>query len=262
MAAGQLWLFDPPKPLVERLGEDFFRALPSAPGVYLMCGASEGMLYVGKARNLRKRLSSYRVAKLPPRSVGMAKMIKRAAFCNSRAVRRAAKVAAMNICTDGVRTQFGESRLQFPALPLAARPALLHWVDTQDLEALRGTLARGVLPPDFLRKLRSMTGGDLSLRFIEQNCRLFAALLLAIEEGSFRDVSLAERERLLRVLAYVRKDEDALPDYTPEGFTDDQQEVRAVTVELGGLLQAFKAWRLRHQVPGMWSDHGVKQTYV
>ena len=28
MAAGQLWLFDPPKPLVERLGEDFFRALP------------------------------------------------------------------------------------------------------------------------------------------------------------------------------------------------------------------------------------------
>jgi GIY-YIG catalytic domain len=62
MAAGQLWLFPPPKPLVERLGEDFFRALPSGPGVYLMCGDTEGVLYVGKARNLRKRLSSYRVA--------------------------------------------------------------------------------------------------------------------------------------------------------------------------------------------------------
>ena len=62
MAAGQLWLFPPPKPLVERLGEEFFRALPSAPGVYLMCGEGEGVLYVGKARNLRKRLSSYRVA--------------------------------------------------------------------------------------------------------------------------------------------------------------------------------------------------------
>jgi excinuclease ABC subunit C len=62
MAAGQLWLFPPPKPLLERFGEDFFRALPSGPGVYLMCGASEGVLYVGKARNLRKRLSSYRVA--------------------------------------------------------------------------------------------------------------------------------------------------------------------------------------------------------
>jgi Nuclease subunit of the excinuclease complex len=62
MAAGQLWLFEPPKPLVERFGSEFFRALPERPGVYLMCGASEGVLYVGKARNLRKRLAAYRVA--------------------------------------------------------------------------------------------------------------------------------------------------------------------------------------------------------
>ena len=47
MAAGQLWLFPPPKPLVERFGDDFFRALPSGPGVYFMCGTSEGVLYVG-----------------------------------------------------------------------------------------------------------------------------------------------------------------------------------------------------------------------
>ena len=52
MTSGQLWLFPPPKPLVERSGEDFFRALPSGPGVYLMCGNTEGALYVRKERNL------------------------------------------------------------------------------------------------------------------------------------------------------------------------------------------------------------------
>ncbi len=72
MAAGQLWLFPPPRPLVERLGKDFFRALPSGPGVYFMCDDTAGVLYVGKARNLRKRLSSYRVAnpeRLPRRII-------------------------------------------------------------------------------------------------------------------------------------------------------------------------------------------------
>ncbi len=62
MASGQLWFFPPPKPLIERFGEDFFRQLPARPGVYFMCGATEGVLYVGRTKNLRKRLSSYRVA--------------------------------------------------------------------------------------------------------------------------------------------------------------------------------------------------------
>jgi hypothetical protein len=168
----------------------------------------------------------------------------------------------MNTCTHGVRTKVGEGMISFPALTPPSRPALLHWVTAHELEALRETLTRGGLPPDLLRKLGSMTGGDLSGRFIEQNCRLFAALLQATEEGAFREAGRAERERLLRVLAYVRKDDDAIPDYRPEGFTDDQREVRAVTVELGSLLQAFKAWRLRHQVPGMWSAHPFQQSFV
>ena len=63
----QLRLFPAAKPLVERLGEDFFRAAPRAPGIYIMTGEAERVLYIGQSRNLRVRLSSYKNAK-PDRS--------------------------------------------------------------------------------------------------------------------------------------------------------------------------------------------------
>lgn len=58
----QSLLFPDPRPIVERLGRDFFRQLPERPGVYLMRDARDTILYIGKAKNLRKRLGSYRVA--------------------------------------------------------------------------------------------------------------------------------------------------------------------------------------------------------
>ncbi len=58
----QLLLIPDPRPLVERLGRRFFRQAPEGPGVYLMRDAAGAVLYVGKAKSLRKRLGSYRVA--------------------------------------------------------------------------------------------------------------------------------------------------------------------------------------------------------
>jgi len=58
----QMLLFPDPRPLVERLGLEFFRQAPESAGIYLMRDASDSVLYVGKAKNLRKRLASYRVA--------------------------------------------------------------------------------------------------------------------------------------------------------------------------------------------------------
>jgi hypothetical protein len=58
--AQQLRLFAAPQPLVERLGRDFFLGAPQAPGVYRMYDADGRLVYVGKSRDLRARLSSYR----------------------------------------------------------------------------------------------------------------------------------------------------------------------------------------------------------
>lgn len=62
MASGQQFLFAPEKPLVKRLGRKFFRNLPKHAGVYKMRDARDNIVYVGKAKNLRQRLRSYRVA--------------------------------------------------------------------------------------------------------------------------------------------------------------------------------------------------------
>jgi predicted GIY-YIG superfamily endonuclease len=74
LAVKQLLLFPDARPLVERLGREFFRSLPESPGVYLMRDAADGVLYVGKAKNLRRRLGSYRVAnpeRMPRRHLRM-----------------------------------------------------------------------------------------------------------------------------------------------------------------------------------------------
>jgi len=60
------------KPLIERFGNDFFLNAPREPGVYVMRGAGERILYIGQSRNLRTRLAFYKNAnpdRLPRRLV-------------------------------------------------------------------------------------------------------------------------------------------------------------------------------------------------
>ncbi len=76
----QILLFPDPRPLIERLGPEFFRQAPERPGVYLMRDRSNTVLYVGKARNLRKRLASYRVAnpdRMPRRQLKLLRAVER-----------------------------------------------------------------------------------------------------------------------------------------------------------------------------------------
>lgn len=123
MPARQLWFWPPPRPLVERFGADFFRQLPAAPAVYLLCGPGEGILYVGKARNLRRRLAAYRVAnpeRLPRRLIRLLHQVTRIEWdlCPSEAAashREAELIAALN-------PRFNRAGTAWPAGPTLPRP--------------------------------------------------------------------------------------------------------------------------------------------
>lgn len=80
MLMPQLLLFPDPRPLVERLGKEFFQQAPPGPGVYLMRDSADLVLYVGKAKNLRRRLGSYRVAnpdRMPRRHLRLLRAVSR-----------------------------------------------------------------------------------------------------------------------------------------------------------------------------------------
>jgi excinuclease UvrABC nuclease subunit len=87
---GQTLLFPDPKPLDQRLGRKFFRRAPRRPGVYLMKDASDRVLYVGKAKDLKQRLNHYRVAnpdRMPRRHLKMVREVAHIEFqfCPSEA---------------------------------------------------------------------------------------------------------------------------------------------------------------------------------
>lgn len=56
----QLRLFQIENHLSARLGADFFRSLPSVPGVYFFFGADGALLYIGQSLDLKARIGSYR----------------------------------------------------------------------------------------------------------------------------------------------------------------------------------------------------------
>ncbi len=61
---------DKPLPTGPALIRDYVRRLPNAPGVYRMLGARDELLYVGKARNLKKRVANYTKLAGQPARIG------------------------------------------------------------------------------------------------------------------------------------------------------------------------------------------------
>ena len=70
----------PAKPILEeRLGSNYFNNLPTTPGIYRFYDQNNDLLYVGKAKNLRTRVFSYKRAKSGQVSRKVSKLIGRIA---------------------------------------------------------------------------------------------------------------------------------------------------------------------------------------
>lgn len=77
MAVDQLSLFEIENPLKTRFTTAFFKAIPTSPGVYWMVDERGEVLYVGKAKDLRARLRSYRNTSYGRHSTKTRRLIKR-----------------------------------------------------------------------------------------------------------------------------------------------------------------------------------------
>ncbi|MCM2280041.1 MAG: nucleotide excision repair endonuclease [Oligoflexia bacterium] len=60
----------------KNLGDDFLASIPPLPGVYLVFDAADTLIYVGKAKNLRRRLSQYRNAKRRKKHLKMREIVR------------------------------------------------------------------------------------------------------------------------------------------------------------------------------------------
>jgi excinuclease ABC subunit C len=67
-----------------KFGSDLVRELPETPAVYLFKDESGGLLYAGKARNIRRRLQSYRNAKRRKAHRKMRKLVREASSLEIR----------------------------------------------------------------------------------------------------------------------------------------------------------------------------------
>jgi len=130
----------------------------------------------------------------------------------------------------------------------------LDMVSEKELASLCAALQQGRIPTDLQAKLERLRTEDPREFYLKQQSVLLSALLRSSAAKEFCLLRPQVCERLLRMLAYVRKDDDAIPDTWPGGFADDHDLMRLTCTELREALDTFKAWHLSRRVPLLWNN--------
>jgi hypothetical protein len=125
-------------------------------------------------------------------------------------------------------------------------------VTEAEVQVLGAALRRGHVPPDLVAKLGRLRTDDPKELYLQKQSLILEWLLMSPAAREGCRLGPREGDRLLRMLAYVRKDEDAIPDTWPGGMADDHDLMRLTCAEFREVLDAFKAWHLSRRVPTLW----------
>jgi excinuclease ABC subunit C len=131
-----------------KLGAQFISTVPASPGVYLALDASGTVIYVGKAKNLRRRLQQYRNARRRKKHLKMRAILRDAVSLSFEAC--ASELEALlreNALIRELRPRLnvaGAFSFLYPAIGLKREKLDLHLCYTTDPGALPGFTWHGV----------------------------------------------------------------------------------------------------------------------
>lgn len=155
-----------------------------------------------------------------------------------------------------VRAAYARSAMKFNSYSAVGGTGVtvkaLEMVTDAEMEALCDALHQDHLPADLQAKLNRLRVDDPRELYLKHQSLLLSSLLMSPAAREFCLVRPRVCERLLRMLAYVRKDDDAIPDTWPGGMADDHDLMRLTCSELREVLATFKAWHLSRRVPSLW----------
>jgi excinuclease UvrABC nuclease subunit len=232
---------------VRQFSPEFFKTIPNEPGVYFFLGGNGEILYIGKAKRLRKRVGSYRHVKPrthPPHQVEMVKRIRKIRWevCKSEAHALSREYELLH----AVRPPYNiadteEATYLFVTLRKIRKPGYYEFQLTSEPDGDQDVAVFGCYKDrlntkrGFSALLRliysaSCQGARFSIPSVLRRARVEFGYTLAIEEQWLPMVSSfmrGESLQLLRTLSERLIENESVPRFMGPSLQDDIDSARA-----------------------------------